>query len=44
MKRTVQKFIGDAIRQALKSKVDPSGILVVDSSNNQLSIREEDSQ
>jgi ATP-dependent Clp protease ATP-binding subunit ClpA len=44
MKRTVQKFIGDAIRQALKSNVDPSGILVVDSSNNQLSIREEDSQ
>jgi ATP-dependent Clp protease ATP-binding subunit ClpA len=44
MKRTVQKFIGDAIRQALKSNVGPSGILVVDSSNNQLSIREEDSQ
>ena len=29
MKKTVQKFIGDAIRQALKSDASPSGALAV---------------
>ena len=38
MRTTVQKFIGEAIRDALKSNVYPSGTLVVDSSSNQLAI------
>jgi ATP-dependent Clp protease ATP-binding subunit ClpA len=38
MRKTVQKYIGDAVRDALKSNVNPSGTLVVDSSNNQLVI------
>jgi ATP-dependent Clp protease ATP-binding subunit ClpA len=29
MKKTVQKFIGDAIRQALKSHASSSGVLVI---------------
>jgi hypothetical protein len=38
MRKTVQKFIGDAVRDALKSNVYPSGTLAVGSSNNQLAI------
>lgn len=38
MKRTVQKFIGDAIRQALKSEMSPSGTLVSSPCNDALSI------
>lgn len=38
MKRTVQKFIGDAIREALKSNEMPSGILGVSSTNDHLEI------
>ena len=33
MRKTIQKFIGDAVKDALKSNADPSGTLVVDSSN-----------
>ncbi len=39
MRKTVQKFIGDAVKDALNSNADPSGTLVVDSSNNQLAIQ-----
>ena len=39
MRKTVEKFIGDAVRDALKSDFHPSGTLVVDSSNNQLAIQ-----
>ncbi|MBE2205705.1 MAG: ATP-dependent Clp protease ATP-binding subunit [Chthoniobacterales bacterium] len=38
MKRTVQKFIGDAIRQALKSGNDPRGTLSVSSDFDALTI------
>lgn len=38
MKRTVQKFIGDAIRDALKSDAAPSGILAVSSTSDRLRI------
>ncbi len=38
MKRTVQKFIGDAIKEALKSGVASSGTLAVSSDNNCLRI------
>jgi ATP-dependent Clp protease ATP-binding subunit ClpA len=36
--KIVQKYIGDAVKDALKSNLNPSGTLVVDSSNNQLAI------
>lgn len=39
MKKTVQKFLGDAIRQALKSKMLPSGTLVVCAENDGLMMR-----
>ena len=39
MRKTIEKFIGDAVRDALKSDFHPSGTLVVDSSNNQLAIQ-----
>jgi ATP-dependent Clp protease ATP-binding subunit ClpA len=38
MRRTVQKFIGDAIRDALKSNASPSGLLAVSSDNDHLTI------
>jgi ATP-dependent Clp protease ATP-binding subunit ClpA len=38
MKKTVQKFIGDAIRQTLKSGSFPSGVLTVAPSNDGLMI------
>jgi ATP-dependent Clp protease ATP-binding subunit ClpB len=38
MKKTVQKFIGDAIRDALKAGASPSGILAVSSLNDRLRI------
>jgi ATP-dependent Clp protease ATP-binding subunit ClpA len=38
MRRTVQKFIGDAIRDALKSNASPSGLLAVSSDNHHLTI------
>jgi hypothetical protein len=38
MKKTVQKFIGDAIRDALKASATPSGILAVSSLNDRLRI------
>ena len=38
MKKTVQKFMGDAIRQALKSSVAPTGMIEVSPSNDTLSI------
>lgn len=38
MRRTVQKFIGDAIRDALKSNASPSGLLAVSSENDHLTI------
>ena len=38
MKKNVQKFMGDAIRQALKSSVAPTGIIEVSPSNDTLSI------
>jgi hypothetical protein len=38
MRKTVQRFIADAVRDARKSNVYPSGTLVVDSSNNQVAI------
>ena len=40
MKRTVQKFIGDAIRQALKSNATPNGILAVSPRADQLTIEQ----
>ena len=40
MKRTVQKFIGDAIRQALKSNATPNGILAVSPLADQLTIEQ----
>ncbi len=39
MKRTAQKFIGDAIRQALKSRLTPSGALVVSDMSDTLTIQ-----
>jgi len=39
MKKTVQKFLGDAIRQALKSDLLPSGTLVVCAENDGLMMR-----
>jgi len=39
MKKTVQKFLGDAIRQALKSDLLPSGTLVVCAENDALMMR-----
>jgi hypothetical protein len=38
MKETIQKFIGDAIRQTLKSGSFPSGVLTVAPSNDCLMI------
>jgi hypothetical protein len=38
MKKMVQKFIGDAIRDALKSNATPSGILTVSPLNDRLRI------
>ena len=38
MKKTVQKFIGDAIRQAIKSSVAPIGMIEVSPSNDTLTI------
>jgi len=38
MKRTVQKFIGDAIRLTLKCKLSSIGVLVVDPTNDRLTI------
>jgi ATP-dependent Clp protease ATP-binding subunit ClpA len=39
MKKTVQKFIGDAIAQALKSRAQPSGMLAVSPLANHLTIK-----
>lgn len=39
MKKTVQKFIGDAIAQALKSRAQPSGTLAVSPLANHLTIK-----
>lgn len=39
MKKTVQKFLGDAIRQTLKSDLLPSGTLVVCAENDGLMMR-----
>jgi ATP-dependent Clp protease ATP-binding subunit ClpA len=39
MKKTVQKFIGDAIAQALKSRIQPSGTLAVSPLANHLTIK-----
>ena len=39
MKRTVQKFIGDAVKDALKSGMQSSGLLTVSASNDRLIIQ-----
>jgi ATP-dependent Clp protease ATP-binding subunit ClpA len=39
MKRTVQKFIGDAIREAIKAGAPPSGTLAVAPLNDRLVIQ-----
>jgi hypothetical protein len=39
MKRTVQKFIGDAIRESLKAGAQPSGTLAVSPLNDRLIIQ-----
>lgn len=39
MKKTVQKFLGDAVRHALKSDLLPSGTLVVCAENDGLMMR-----
>jgi ATP-dependent Clp protease ATP-binding subunit ClpC len=39
MKRTVQKFIGDAVREALKAGAPPSGTLAVSTLNERLIIQ-----
>jgi ATP-dependent Clp protease ATP-binding subunit ClpA len=41
MKKTVQKFIGDAIRQALKSDASSSGALVISPIADHLTISNE---
>ena len=38
MKKTVQKFLGDAIRQSIKSSVAPTGMVEVSPSNDTLTI------
>ncbi|MFZ4779257.1 MAG: AAA family ATPase [Terrimicrobiaceae bacterium] len=38
MKKTVQKFLGDAIRQSIKSSVTPTGIIEVSPSKDALAI------
>ena len=39
MKRTVQKFIGDAIRESLKAGTPPSGTLAVSPLNDRLTVQ-----
>jgi hypothetical protein len=39
MKKTVQKFIGDAVRDALKAGVPSSGVLAVSPLNDRLMIQ-----
>ena len=41
MKKTVQKFIGDAVRDAMKAGVPSSGILTVSPLNDRLTIMRE---
>jgi hypothetical protein len=38
MKRTVQKFIGDAVRDAMKAGAPSSGVLTVSPLNDRLMI------
>ncbi len=38
MKKTVQKFLGDAIRQSIKSSVEPTGMIEISPSNDTLTI------
>jgi len=38
MKKTAQKFIGDAIRQAIKTRLTPDGILTVSTANDCLMV------
>jgi ATP-dependent Clp protease ATP-binding subunit ClpA len=40
MRKTVEKFIGDAVRDALKSGAQSSGILAVSTLNDRLMINE----
>jgi len=41
MKKTVQKFLGDAIRQSIKSSVTPTGMIDVSPSNDTLTMLRE---
>ena len=41
LKKTVQKFIGDAVRDTIKSSAPPSGVLSVSLLNDRLAIRKQ---